>query len=103
MGGGSTQVRIEDLLDAFDENYSSPTDPVRSLPSQAHFDQQLEVTNDFEGSCKPLVPCVLFDPCARVPRVVGGWDKGLVLDIRLHDPVEQRVMVQTDRVQQRRH
>lgn len=54
--GGLTQAKIEDLLDAFDENHGSPTDTVRSLPSQAHFDQQLEVTNDLEGSCKPFVP-----------------------------------------------
>ena len=96
-------MRIEDVLNAFDENYGSPADTVRSFPSQSHFDQQLEVTNDFEGSRKPLVLRVLFDPCARVPRVGGGWDKGFVLGIRLHDPVEQRVMVETDRVQQRRH
>ena len=33
----------------------------------------------------------------------GRRDKGLVLGIRLHDPVEERVMVQADRVQQRSH
>jgi hypothetical protein len=31
------------------------------------------------------------------------WDKRFVLGIRLHDPVEQGVMVQTGRVQQRSH
>jgi len=96
-------MRIEDVLDAFDKNHDSPTGPIGSFPSQTHFYQQLEVTKDFEGSCKPLVLRVLFGPRAGVPRVRGRWDKGLALGVRLHDPVEQRVMVQTGRVQQRSH
>lgn len=96
-------MRIEDVLDALDESYDPPTGPVGSFPSQAHFDQQLEVTKDFEGSCKPLVLRVLFGPCAGISRVGRRWDKGLVLWIRLHDLVEERVMVQTGRVQQRSH
>jgi len=86
-------MRTEDILDAFDKNHDSPTGPVGSFPSQAHFDQQLDVTKDFESSCEPLVPRVLFGPRAGVPRVGGRWDKGFVLGVRLHDPVEQHVMV----------
>lgn len=33
----------------------------------------------------------------------GRWDKRSVLGVRLHDPVEQCVMVQAGRVQQRSH
>jgi len=93
----------QDVLDTFDKNHNSPAGPVGSFPSQAHLDQQLEVAEDFEGSREPLVPQVLFGPCAGVPGVGGGWDKGFVLGIRLHGPVEQRVMVQAGRVQQRSH
>ena len=97
------QIKGEDVLDAFDKGHHSPTGPVGSFPSQPHFDQQLEVTEDFERSCKPLVPQVLFGPCAGISRVGRRWDKRLVLGIRLHDLVEQGVMVEAGRVQQRGH
>ena len=96
-------MKTKDVLYAFDENHDPPTDFIRSFPLQTHFDQRFEVPKDSEDSCKPLVLRVLFDPCARVPRVGSGWDEGFVFGIRLYDPVEQRVMVQTDRVQQRSH
>jgi hypothetical protein len=97
------QIKTEDVLDAFYESHNPPTGPVRSFPSQAHFDQQLEVTKDFEGSCEPLVPRVLFGPRAGISRVGRRWDKGFVFWIRLHDLVEQCVVIQTGRVQQCRH
>ena len=96
-------IKAKNILEAFDKNHDSPPGPIGSFPPQAHFDQQLEVAKDFESSCKPIVSRVLLSPCAGISRVRRRWDQGFVLGIRLHDSVQQSVMVQAGRVQQRSH
>lgn len=62
MNENATHLEAKNVLEAFEKNHNSPTGPVGSFPSQTHFDQQLEVTEDFKGSRKPLVFRVLFGP-----------------------------------------
>ena len=91
---GSGLVQTLDVLDCLEENNASPACLVRNRPPQAHLDQQLNILDYFQKARSPFVQFVLLAPASRVARVTRGGQHWLILGVCLHDPCQQRIVVE---------
>lgn len=91
---------VSSALDNFEYHNTTPSRLIRGRPPQAHLNEQLDELDQLQYACGPLVAAVLLAPG---PRIASMWRRGyqrLMLRIRLHNPRQQRIMIETGHIEQ---